>query len=311
MAKRGVSRCPRHHRRFVLALRSLNVLCGGRLLGDDIGAGCDGLRSSPLPFGGRGRRQRRVGDACLRGGTRHILVDTAAAAKAALRVNVVGPAAQQPHLTSRIPEVRLRRLAASGEGAPVRRRRNVVGTRNALEGSLCAEAALPMDAIGQAAQLAKGALGVPIVRHLRLVRERALRRALGNPSTGIVVPCASANHLWALDARVGTVPTEAALGMYSICPTAEHAHLASGVPKVRHEGLVREVAAGRRARDIGEVPCSAEAALHILAVGIASKHTHLARGIPQESRERRLVDELAYLMAIARKVARGARCRGC
>mmetsp|Transcript_30290 Transcript_30290/g.87328 ORF Transcript_30290/g.87328 Transcript_30290/m.87328 type:complete len:256 (-) Transcript_30290:2606-3373(-) len=145
------------------------------------------------------------------------------------------------------------------------------GAPDAVEGPAGAEAALLVHTVGHAPEHPRVASRLPIVGDDGFVRERAPPLLCGR----------------ALDVAEGTLPAESATDVLPIREAALHAHVARGVPEVRHLGLVVEVARRRggrggdiRAIDAGERVLAAEPALRVDGVGPAAELAHLAGAVP-------------------------------
>mmetsp|Transcript_65876 Transcript_65876/g.214377 ORF Transcript_65876/g.214377 Transcript_65876/m.214377 type:complete len:352 (+) Transcript_65876:761-1816(+) len=214
------------------------------------------------------------------------------AAKATLLVETIRPAPEVAHRAILVPKIQCLGLK-NPECASAPRRSHRGRARHVFEWPLLTEAALLVDTVGQTTELTCRALVVPIIWDERFVHKRALLEAIVFRRACIRVAPLTSDNISARHICVGVVPTKAALLVDAVSPATQLAHLARAVPEVGHERLVREMAAGGRAQDLGIVSCSAEAALNILPICITAQHAHLARRVPQEARERRVDVKLA------------------
>jgi len=230
-------------------------------------------------------------------------------------MNTICPATQLAHLATLIPEMAHRWLPALRPSALIFRRLDRLGAGHRLEGPLCAEATLWVDAIGFATQHPVFTLWIPIIRHIRQIVELAhiqcwaidvgeatiatetalqmlvigiasmhacvasripIIRSLGLIIEGAL--CFSPVHrsLGARDTCVREIAAEATLLMDSICPTSQLTHFTLGVPIVRNIRLVLEAATTGRAWDADDISSAAEATLHMLSVAITTEIAHLA-----------------------------------
>jgi len=298
-------------------------LCGA-------GIGSESAGPGQVLIAGRGSR------ACAACGSRFTrardVAEHPGAAEPALRMQAVGPTSEMAHLATLVPEEGSLGLNTSCPGAAAAGRRHGARARDVLERARLAEAALGVDAIGHAAEHARLALMLPIVRHKGLVREgasvaRRARDVCVAPLTAKTTPNVDAigettahafaalripevrglrlvhegarscgwprHNIRACDVCVRVLTAEAALCVDAVCPAAQLPHLALVVPVVRHNRLVGEMATRWRARDAGVCARSTEPALNVLAIGIAPQHAHRARWIPEVTRNNRLVLEFA------------------
>mmetsp|Transcript_44639 Transcript_44639/g.95955 ORF Transcript_44639/g.95955 Transcript_44639/m.95955 type:complete len:267 (-) Transcript_44639:1442-2242(-) len=182
-------------------------------------------------------------------------------AKAALHINAVCQASQNTHFAVVLP--------ISGQGGRVQKCACIsLRARNTLVGASPAEPARQVAPIGCATQEPLNALGLPVIGVGRLLLE-GTRQGLRH--LGMVR---------AIDAGVGLVTAESALGVDSIGPTAQLSQLAIAVPIVGDDWFVGEGAQGRWTRDVFEVPAAAKSALHAQSICIATQVAHPARCIP-------------------------------
>mmetsp|Transcript_65878 Transcript_65878/g.214400 ORF Transcript_65878/g.214400 Transcript_65878/m.214400 type:complete len:389 (+) Transcript_65878:761-1927(+) len=209
------------------------------------------------------------------------------AAKATLLVETIRPAPEVAHRAILVPKIQCLGLK-NPECASAPRRSHRGRARHVFEWPLLTEAALLVDTVGQTTELTCRALVVPIIWDERFVHKRALLEAIVFRRACIRVAPLTSDNISARHICVGVVPTKAALLVDAVSPATQLAHLARAIPEVGHERLVREMAAGGRARDLGIVACSAEAALNILPICLAAHHAHLARRVPKEARGRRV-----------------------
>mmetsp|Transcript_18075 Transcript_18075/g.54511 ORF Transcript_18075/g.54511 Transcript_18075/m.54511 type:complete len:432 (-) Transcript_18075:2104-3399(-) len=201
-------------------------------------------------------------------------------AEAALRVHPVGHATQHAHVAGRVPVVR--RRGFHGEGALLRRWALGAGYVGVV--ALAAEAAAHVHRISEAALHAMPATWV----HKEWRCGQHVKSAGGRARPGGW----RGRRLRAGYVGVGVLPTEAALRVNAIRPTALHPRMAGLIPVVWHKGLVHEGAAGVGARDAAVGASPTETALNVDTVCVATQHSRLARGVPEETWEERHEVEL-------------------
>jgi len=200
------------------------------------------------------------------------------AAEPALRVHIVGIAAQHPLRAIRL--VVIWHCRNVSEGANLRAWAMDVG-----ELGLAAMAALHILAIGVATKHAQDTTRLPIGGNigLRLEGARNVWR--------------SRRTFWARHCTIREIAAEATLGVATICQTAELTQLTTAVPVVRDIRLLSEVASAGWARHIYESATTTDSTLLMLPISIATEptiFTVLASWVPEGANTRWLSVELAF-----------------